>query len=76
MNRTMENAGDLLRDDRFKSLKVEKQYVDGFKPDKKVVINLKAFLIRHLNKPKGVQFLLKRIGSIEGTLLTRIEVRN
>ena len=48
-----ESASDLLPDNRFKSLKVEIQYMDGFKPDKKLVINLKAFLIRQLNKPKG-----------------------
>jgi hypothetical protein len=71
-----ESAGDLLRDDKYKSLKVEIQYMDGFKPDPKAVLNLKDFLTEHLNKPKGIRFVLKKINPISDTILTRNEVTN
>lgn len=71
-----ESADELLRDDKFTSLKVEIQYMAGFKPDAKAVLNLKAFLQQHLNKPKGIYFLIRKIKPVTDTILTGNQVDN
>lgn len=52
---------ELLKDDRFRSLAIEVQYMKGFKPDDKSIINLRNFLLQHLNKPKGISVVAKEI---------------
>lgn len=69
-----ESAADLLQDDRYKSLKVEVNYMKGFKPNLRAISNLRAFLVQHLKKPRGVQILIKEIAPASDTVLTRNEV--
>src|SRR5688500_13506211 len=50
---------ELLKDDRFRSLSIEVQHMKGFKPDDKALMNLRSFLLDHLNKPNGISVVLK-----------------
>jgi hypothetical protein len=63
-------AADLLRDDTYRSLTVEIQYMPGFAPDKKAVANLRSFLYEHLQKPGGISIVQKEITSSPDTVLT------
>ena len=68
------SADELLRDDKFTSLKVEVQYMDGFKPDKQALLNLRKFLVEHLHKPGGIYFIQRRIKPVKDTILSRKQV--
>jgi hypothetical protein len=52
---------ELLKDDKFRSLKIEVQYMKGFKPDDDAIINMRKFLLQHLHKPKGISVATKQI---------------
>ncbi|SKB32316.1 zinc metalloprotease [Daejeonella lutea] len=69
-----ESAGDLLRADKYKSLRVEIHYMTGFRPDMNAIANLRVFLNQCLNKPEGVKIFVKEIAAVKDTLLTRNEV--
>lgn len=68
------SAADLLRDNRYTSLKIEVQYMPGFEPDEKALNNLQWFLIEHLHKPKGVVITTQEIAASRDTVLTLDEV--
>jgi hypothetical protein len=52
------SAHDLLSSDRFKSLLVEIQYVQGYAPTQASLDSLKNFLEERLNKPNGIQIVV------------------
>jgi hypothetical protein len=52
------SARDLLTGDRFKSLVVEIQAVQGFEPSTQSLKNLTTFLEDRLNKPNGIRIVL------------------
>ncbi|HWJ90864.1 MAG TPA: M12 family metallo-peptidase [Flavisolibacter sp.] len=56
------SAGELLSDARFKSLKIEIQYMSGFAPDGAAIDHLQSFLQTHLNKPGGITIATKEVG--------------
>jgi len=63
------SANELLSAAKFKSLKVEIQYMPGFAPDAGALNHLQAFLSANLNKPDGVTIVTKEISaSTKGTL--------
>lgn len=63
------SANELLSAGKFKSLKVEIQYMPGFAPDAGALNHLQAFLSANLNKPEGISIVTKEIpGSSKGTL--------
>lgn len=61
-----ESANYLLSDNKFKELKIEILYMDGFKPQTASINNLKAFLEQRLNKPNGISFSYKQIPNGSG----------
>ena len=63
------SANELLSSTKFKSLKVEVQYMPGFAPDAAALNHLQAFLSASLNKPEGISIVTKEIAaSTKGTL--------
>lgn len=56
------SANDLLSDSKFKDLRVEIQYVAGFKPTDAAMDNLKDFLTERLNK-NSINFVYTQIAS-------------
>lgn len=68
------SAADLLRDDRYSSLKIEVQYMPGFEPDQAALLNLQFFLFEHLHKPKGIFITTKEIAAAAGETLTLDQV--
>ncbi len=63
------SARELLSDEVYKSLTVEIQYMKGFKPKAETVNQLTVFLNQYLNKPKGINIVLKEIKRIKNTPL-------
>lgn len=68
------SAADLLRADKYTSLIVEVQYMEGFRPDEQAMINLKEFLQDHLHKPGGVVFMQQQIPAVQDSVLTSEQV--
>jgi hypothetical protein len=68
------SANELLAADKFKSLKVEIQYMTGFEPDAGAIQHLQSFLQTHLNKPNGVSIVTKEIAASSNTTLNATEV--
>lgn len=64
------SAADLLRDERYTSLRIEVQYMPGFAPDRAALRNLQAFLVERLHKPGGIYITTKKIASAADSLLT------
>lgn len=58
------SAHDLLAADKYKSVVVEIQYVQGFEPTAAAVSNLKTFMEARLNKPEGIVFKQKQLPPI------------
>lgn len=54
---------DFLSDKKYKSLVVEIQYVDGYKPEPETMNRLKTFMEQRLNKPAGIAFVYHAIPS-------------
>lgn len=48
--------------------------MDGFKPDRQAIINLKNFLLKHLHKPYGITVIERQIEAVEDTILSRAQV--
>ena len=69
-----ESADELLRADRFFSLKVEVQYMDGYEPDALAIQNLRRFLMQRLRKPGGIYFVQRKIPAVKDSVLTRGQV--
>lgn len=70
------SVSDLLSDERYTSLKVEIQYMSGFKPDTAAVSHLANFLAIRLNKPDGIQVVQLQIPASDGTVLSTQDVLN
>ena len=68
------SANELLSATKYKSLKVELQYMAGFEPDDGAINHLKAFLASRLNKPEGITVVKKEIAGSSKTSLTSDEV--
>lgn len=68
------SASELLDDNTYKSLDVEIQFITGFKPDSGTVDYLRTFLETYLNKPKGINIVLKELSTIKQDALSRDEV--
>jgi hypothetical protein len=68
------SANELLSDAKFKSLKVEVQYMTGFAPDAGALNHLQAFLTSRLNKPNGVFIVTKEITATGKATLSADEV--
>lgn len=54
---------DFLSDKKYKSLVVEIQYVEGYKPEPGAMDKLRAFLEARLHKPAGIAFEYHKIPS-------------
>lgn len=68
------SATDLLRSDKYTSLRVEIQYMEGFEPDKESLYNLRIFLQQYLDKPDGIFLEVKQIGKTANPVLNRQEL--
>jgi hypothetical protein len=68
------SARDLLSDERFTSLRIEIQYMTGYEPDAKALLNLEYFLYEYLHKPEGIRITTKEIAPAADTSLTLPEV--
>jgi hypothetical protein len=69
------SAHDLLSAEKYKSLKIEIQYMPGFKPDREAIYHLYTFLKEHLNKPEGITIITKEIAPDSSELLTTADVK-
>jgi hypothetical protein len=54
---------DYLSSKKYSELQIEICYVDGYAPEQEALDNLKAFLAARINKPDGITFTFKNIGS-------------
>lgn len=63
------SARDLLSSEKYTALKIEVQYMSGFKPDEQALKNLHLFLDKYLNKPAGIFITTKEIDPIADTVL-------
>src|SRR5687768_244952 len=70
------SAKDLLTSSIYTSLKLEIQYMPGYKPDDAALNNLTAFLNTYLNKPGGIQVTQKQIAASGQTSLTVEQIVN
>lgn len=68
------SAADLLREEKYTSLKVEVQYMEGYEPDETALRNLQFFLYEHLHKPKGISVTTKKIAASRDSVLTLDQV--
>lgn len=64
------SANEILSDIKFKSLKVEIQYMSGFEPNSSSLIHLHNLLSSVVSKPAGVNFETKEIPASASTQLT------
>jgi pectin methylesterase-like acyl-CoA thioesterase len=55
------SANELLSSSKYKSLRLEIQYMTGFAPDAAAVTHLQNYLTAHLNKPGGITVMTKEI---------------
>jgi hypothetical protein len=55
------SARDLLSDERFTSLRIEVQYMTGYEPDERALLNLRYFLYERLHKPGGISIITQEI---------------
>jgi hypothetical protein len=68
------SANELLSAGKYKSLKLEIQYMTGFAPDAAAVSHLQNFLAAHLNKPNGINITMKEIAAGSDLTLSSDEV--
>jgi predicted Zn-dependent protease len=64
------SSRDLLACDKYGALKIEVQYMPGFKPDEEAILNLKNFLYDHLHKPDGITIEMKQIKASKDSILS------
>lgn len=67
-------ARQLLSDEQFRSLRVEVQYMTGFKPDSVALANLRRFLFTHLHKPAGITIVTTEIEPVADSVLTMEQI--
>lgn len=63
------SANELLSSAKYKSLKIEVQYMTGFAPDASALDQLHGFLSTYLSKPNGITIVTKEISSWSMTTL-------
>lgn len=68
------SAADLLRDEKYASLTIEVQYMEGFEPDQTALKNLQLFLFEHLHKPGGIFITTRQIAAAPDSALTLEQV--
>lgn len=68
------SAHDLLSDAQFTSLKIEIQYMPGYKPDDGIVNQVENFLKGRLNKPRGISITETQIPSLGKTPVSQDDV--
>ena len=68
------SAHELLNGDVYKSIVVELQFMKGFKPKKSTLDQLRIFLETYLNKPKGINIVLKEIPAMKQDSMSMDEV--
>lgn len=64
------SANELLSDDKYKSLKIEIQYMTGFAPDPAALNHLQNFLSVYIKKPNGITIVTKEISPSPATTLS------
>lgn len=70
------SARELLTADKYKSIRIEVQYMAGFAPDVPSLENLRNFLTTYLNKPNGVSITTSEIAASSNTSLTATDLVN
>src|SRR3989337_898359 len=70
------SARDLLSNESYTSLKIEIQYMSGFKPDTAAISHLASVLASRLNKPDGIEVVQLQIPASAGTMLSTKYVMN
>ena len=70
------SANALLSDDYYTSLIIEILYMPGFQPNQSSIANLESFLTTYVNKPQGVQIVLKQIPSTGQTSYSTNDINN
>jgi len=70
------SSNELLSSSKYKSLKIEVQYMTGFAPDNNALDQLKTLLSTYLNKPNGITITTKEIAASSSTTLDANAVNN
>lgn len=63
------SANELLSSSKYKSLKLEVQYMPGYAPDAAALTQLQSFLSNYVNKPNGITVVTKEIAASGSTSL-------
>ncbi len=63
LKNTGASANDLLSDSHHSALAIEIFYVHNLRPNAQTILNLKQFLLNHLNKPNGISIIETEIAS-------------
>lgn len=70
------SANDMLSDTKFKSIKVEIQYMTGFVPDAYAIELLKTFLADRVNKSGGITIVQKEIPASTNASLNQTQIND
>jgi predicted Zn-dependent protease len=70
------SANELLSSGKYKSLKIEVQYMTGFAPDAAALTHLQNFLGTYLNKPDSINIVTKEISGSSDMTLSADEVHS
>jgi predicted Zn-dependent protease len=70
------SAKDLLSAERFESLMLEIQYMEGSAPQPEAISELSTFLNRYLNKPGGITITVTEIPATADSILYISDIRN
>lgn len=68
------SANELLSASKYRSLKIEVQYMSGYAPDAAALNHLQSTLAGLLNKPVGISIVTKEISASTNTTLTANDV--
>src|SRR5438105_2412434 len=68
------SANELLSAGKYKSLKVEVQYMTGFAPDAAALNHLQNYLTTYLSKPGGINIVTKEISASGSATLSADDV--
>ncbi len=67
---------DFLSANRYKTLIVEVDYMNGYQPTQAAIDNAVDFLLERLNKPKGIKVVLKNIPALNKNTYTISDIKN
>ncbi len=68
-------ANDFLSADNFNNIKLEIQYMEGYRPTDEMVNNLGNFLTGLVHKPLGVEIVVQEIGRLDQEKYSLMEIR-